>query len=160
MSIRTYFKNIADAIKEKNPEILTVTPAEMPQAILDIPSGSSNIITPNITDMKRGYVYGATFNYDPVDNSLCDVYDIIKNHTYLLTFGTNYDNRFRAVATVENTETATSNVSGQSIVSNDSPTGSTAIKFVAPLNGYLTVGKTNRNYQNIKTILVDVTEYV
>ena len=47
MSIKTLFQNIADAIKEKNTGVLTVTPSQMPQAIRDIPSGgglSENII--------------------------------------------------------------------------------------------------------------------
>ena len=39
MSIRTLFENIAVAIKEKNPSITTVTPSQMPDAILNIPSG-------------------------------------------------------------------------------------------------------------------------
>lgn len=41
MSIRTYFENIASAIKTKNPNVTTVTPANMPDAILNIPSGGS-----------------------------------------------------------------------------------------------------------------------
>lgn len=43
MSIRTYFENIAEAIKTKNPNITTVTPGNMPNAILNIPSGGGNI---------------------------------------------------------------------------------------------------------------------
>ena len=39
MSIRTYFENIAEAIKEKNPEVLTIAPGQMPQAIRDIETG-------------------------------------------------------------------------------------------------------------------------
>ena len=39
MSIRTYFENIALAIKEKNTDVVTVTPAQMPDAILSIPTG-------------------------------------------------------------------------------------------------------------------------
>jgi len=41
MSIKSLFENIADAIKEKNPNIANVTPVEMPSAIRSIPSGSS-----------------------------------------------------------------------------------------------------------------------
>lgn len=44
MSVKTYFENIAASIKEKNPEVTTVTPGGMPQAIRDIPSGISGII--------------------------------------------------------------------------------------------------------------------
>lgn len=41
MSIKSLFENIADAIKDKNPNITNVTPVEMPSAIRSIPSGSS-----------------------------------------------------------------------------------------------------------------------
>lgn len=36
MSIRTYFEEIAAAIKEKNTDVTTITPAQMPDAILNI----------------------------------------------------------------------------------------------------------------------------
>lgn len=39
MSIKTLFQNIADAIKEKNPSVTTVTPSEMPEAIRGISGG-------------------------------------------------------------------------------------------------------------------------
>lgn len=44
MSIRTYFENIALAIKEKNPNVVTVTPSQMPDAILNIPSGGGDVV--------------------------------------------------------------------------------------------------------------------
>ena len=50
MSIRTYFENIALAIKEKNPNVVTVTPAQMPDAILNIPSGGQGIQTISESD--------------------------------------------------------------------------------------------------------------
>lgn len=40
MSIKSLFQNIATAIKEKNPSVSTVTAGDMPQAILDIQTGS------------------------------------------------------------------------------------------------------------------------
>jgi len=40
MSIRSYFENIAEAIKEKNPDVITVAPSEMPDAILNIQTGT------------------------------------------------------------------------------------------------------------------------
>ena len=64
MSIRTYFENISNAIKEKNPIITTVTPAEMPNAILSIPSGGGEIDLTKISFVglyctaRRGGGYG------------------------------------------------------------------------------------------------------
>lgn len=40
MSIRSLFQDIADAIKIKDTSIVTLSPAEMPDAIRNIPSGS------------------------------------------------------------------------------------------------------------------------
>ncbi len=39
MAIETYFENIADAIRERGGTSAALTPAAMPQAILDIPGG-------------------------------------------------------------------------------------------------------------------------
>ena len=44
MSIRTYFENIANAIKTKNPAVTSVTPAQMPDEILAIPSGGGDVV--------------------------------------------------------------------------------------------------------------------
>lgn len=44
MSIKSLFENIADAIKDKNPNVTNVTPVEMPSAIRDIPTGSSTAV--------------------------------------------------------------------------------------------------------------------
>lgn len=51
MSIKSLFQNIADAIKEKNTGVVTVTPAEMPQAIRDI-SGGGGIDWTNIIQIR------------------------------------------------------------------------------------------------------------
>lgn len=62
MSIRTYFENIARAIKTKNPNVTTVTPADMPDAILSIPSGGgfpANVqkYIDDYSDAFKGYEY-------------------------------------------------------------------------------------------------------
>lgn len=45
MPIETYFKDIADAIREKSDTSALITPGNMPQAILDLPSGGGSFIT-------------------------------------------------------------------------------------------------------------------
>ena len=75
MSIRTYFENIATAIKTKNPNVSTVTPGNMPDAILNIPSGGgypSNVQT-FIDDYwtTKGYEYsGNVYNNTSMINAL------------------------------------------------------------------------------------------
>lgn len=57
MSVTQLFEDIADAIRDKNPNVNLLTPTEMPQAIRDIPSGQSHSY--RIT-VKGGYNGGAT----------------------------------------------------------------------------------------------------
>lgn len=69
MSIRTYFENIADAIREKGGTSDALTPEEMPQAILDLPSGGGTIT--ELQGIRTNYVQGAyidsRFVYTPQD---------------------------------------------------------------------------------------------
>lgn len=69
MSIRTYFENIADAIREKTGEAVTYTPEEMPDAIRNI-SGGGGTIT-ELQGIRTNYVQGAYVNsrfvYTPQD---------------------------------------------------------------------------------------------
>lgn len=43
MVIKTYFQNIADAIRAKGGTVATLTPAQMPQAIADLPTGGGGL---------------------------------------------------------------------------------------------------------------------
>lgn len=45
MSIKTLFQNIADAIKQKDANILSITPSEMPNAIINLPTGADIDLT-------------------------------------------------------------------------------------------------------------------
>lgn len=60
MAIETYFKNIADAIREKAGTSGLITPAQMPQAIADIPTGGSGggLVEPIFYGLSYGYVDG------------------------------------------------------------------------------------------------------
>ena len=55
MAIESYFEDIADAIRERGGTSATLTPAAMPQAILDIPGGggvrpeTNTTYVPNLT---------------------------------------------------------------------------------------------------------------
>lgn len=61
MAINTYFKNIADAIRTKTEDSGLITPAEMPQTIINLPKGAK-WLTPLHTGVKNGYV-GQNGNY-------------------------------------------------------------------------------------------------
>lgn len=96
MGINTYFKNIADAIREKTGGSALITPGQMPQAIRDIVSGGGGLIIPIFTDMGGGYVdaYGNWIVYGgAIKNDVYYVEDTSKN--YLLTYNNNQPERFR-----------------------------------------------------------------
>lgn len=96
MAINTYFKNIADTIREKTGGSALITPGQMPQAIRDIISGGGGLITPEFTDMNGGYV-DASGNWivygGAIKNDVYHVEDTSKN--YLLTYNNNQPERFR-----------------------------------------------------------------
>ena len=56
MAINTYFKNIADAIREKTGGSAFITPGQMPDEILNIPSGGVEWIEPLHTGVTSGYL--------------------------------------------------------------------------------------------------------
>jgi hypothetical protein len=67
MAIKTYFQNIADAIRAKGGTVATLTPSEMPQAIADLPSGGGGTldyehITDIILKVTRTYSGGSSFS--------------------------------------------------------------------------------------------------
>lgn len=82
MPIETYFKDIADAIREKGGTSALITPGNMPQAILDLPSGGGSFITQTEWDaltftekQARGLsligtqesISGTYYNYSVID---------------------------------------------------------------------------------------------
>ena len=58
MTIEDYFSDIADAIRERGSTSAGLTPAQMPQAILDIPGGGGGLESFQIT-VTGGYNGGA-----------------------------------------------------------------------------------------------------
>ena len=77
MSIRTYFEHIADAIRTKDTSIINVTPGEMPDAILNIPSGSTLDLTKiNLVGLYCTKRRGGNYGYCQVsDLRLSDIND-------------------------------------------------------------------------------------
>lgn len=98
MAIETYFKNIADAIRTKAGTSGLITPAQMPQAIADIPSGGSGITfeSPIHEDNHNGYIASnsGNFVYQNNNNNMADIYLLQPNHLYI-TFKKTKSNRYR-----------------------------------------------------------------
>ena len=63
MAINTYFQNIANAIRTKTGSAGLITPADMPDEILNIPTGSNILETPLHTEVRNGYIENGNFYY-------------------------------------------------------------------------------------------------
>lgn len=123
MAINTYFKNIADAIREKTGGSAFITPGQMPGEIRNIPTGgASGILECELLrkDYKGAYVSGSTYYPTETANLFTDIYKIpitsIAHRDFLilwLPYGTN-----RATAAYFNTNPleASGNLSGIQIV--------------------------------------------
>lgn len=99
MAIESYFEDIADAIRERGGTSATLTPAAMPQAILDIPGGGGSGV-PEITPVYKGFSYSyiSNFNYQgyTVKENYIMIFDVA-NVTALLFFKLDtLSNRFQA----------------------------------------------------------------
>jgi hypothetical protein len=81
MAIKTYFQNIADAIRAKGGTVATLTPSEMPQAIADLPTGGGlEPLTAYVRNDRHHYCYGSGVNYTAgVSSNHSDIYNIEYN---------------------------------------------------------------------------------
>lgn len=114
MAISTYFQNIADAIRTKTGGVNTITPAQMPNEILNIPAGGVSWIEPLHEHFKDGYIDGNRYykNYNANRNS--SIYYIeVSETTYFFFANNNNTNRMRINAFATDPFTATSNYDGQ-----------------------------------------------
>lgn len=167
MAINTYFKNIADAIREKTGGSAFITPGQMPQAIRDIKV--SGLIEPIHFDLLNS-TYIFTDLYAWSDNRYpIDVYEIENGERYFLYLGNTVGNRFRV--SLFDTDPAIYNGldysegaivirTRQGINTGDysnNPVPFAHIMFQNTSNSkYLAVQKSNENVLNIKTYLLKV----
>jgi len=179
MSIRTYFENIAAAIKDKNPDVVTVTPSQMPDEILNIPSGGGGIefLTPLHYDDNHHYVSSASVAYNSAGECWSDIYELTEGHLYLFfrypeeyykTHRLTY-NRFRACAIQVDPYERTDTINGVTPLYsnyNEYPDIRIANSYAGayvPSNSYkfLIIQKTNSvSTSGLKTFVLDMTEYL
>lgn len=82
MAINTYFKNIANAIREKTGGSALITPGQMPNEILNIISGTKPL-EPLHTGFNEGYIDGVYYYPSHNDTYNSYIYDI-SNYSKLL----------------------------------------------------------------------------
>lgn len=168
MAIETYFEDIADAIRERGGTSAALTPAQMPQAIADIPGGGGGMtyhreLEPIKTDASGGYISGAAWYYDGTQNTKVDVYELTPGLRYFVHLGDPVGNRFRTGLFAIDPTTSTSTVFGTSwTIDNDSPRVYTIMKnneaiMIEPNSTYkyLVVSKTNVGTSGIKSYVIE-----
>lgn len=168
MAIDTFFKNIADAIRTKGGTVATLTPAQMPQAIADLPSGgSSNYIEPVQADFQNGFANGSTWLRIPGAEFYADLFEVESGHTYKFMLGVNNKtsttlSAIRSILTNDNTYTTTTNLSGQAAVNVNNPDNYYTSPIIT-VSGYqyLTICKQHNPFTTgvyYPTCLIDITD--
>ena len=128
------------------------------------------VVDKYVSDLQRGYVGSGVFYYNLENLSRCDVWRVTANDKYIVMLGGVVSNRFRAMFTVDDVTTVTSNVTGTLIGTDVSDPTPYTIKgvaisnydaniepFTAPSNGYIVVGKTNQDILDIPCYLIKLT---
>lgn len=167
MAINTYFKNIADAIREKTGGSAFITPGQMPGKIRNIVTGSAAVIKPLHADINNGWFIATNgeFRRDPDPTTWAayrtDMYPIQINHRYIVGLGSTAGGRFRVSRCNHNFFTdpdVTSPVQGSNVTYNDSPTAYINFSFTTDTNiPYLYIYKSSTG-GNIFSYLIDITE--
>lgn len=119
MAINTYFKNIADAIREKTGGSAFITPGQMPEEILNIISGGIESIEPLHKNLTNGYISGSSFRADNNSNYNNYIFKLTESVPYIF-INSNGTNRFRFAYFNEDIYNATADVSGYSCFTQDS----------------------------------------
>ena len=128
--------------------------------------GSANgfpVIEKYAEDMKRGYVSSGTFYYNPTNDTYCDVWEVKSGHSYVIVMNDPVSNRFRAMFTTTDVTTATTNVSGTAVGSDENDPRTYSVKipdrraYIPNSDGYIVVGKTSTGDTGIQCYLIDIT---
>ena len=111
-------------------------------------------------DASNGYVSGPVFYYSPSDGLAYDVYQVTAGRKYVFMLGQSVGNRFRVAFFTTDPYYATSDVSGTSILENNSPAAYELAIYNAPLNGYVVLFKSNSGAKNISSYCIDLIEFI
>lgn len=162
MAIETYFKNIADAIREKAGTSGLITPAQMPQAIADIPSGGGTVfLEPLYTNFHIGYINNGTYYYSPSNTtSYMDIYKIDNNYQNIIAFpGSTVGNRWYIALFNTDITQVMNNISGFAITNKNAPDQTTITRFYNNNYRFVVIQKTNTGDNSINSYLINSTEW-
>lgn len=167
MAIETYFEDIADAIRERGGTSATLTPAQMPQAILDIPGGGGGmaghrVLTPLKFDVNTGLVHNNSWIPQPNLGRFSDVYAVDPSKKYMIHYGAVGGDRLRVATFVSDPTDSTSTVYGQDIFMDDNAGAFHMIRAYTmfsprsnPYDTCLVITKTVKNVAGIISYVIE-----
>lgn len=160
MSIKTLFQNIADAIKTKDASIASLTPSQMPDAIINLPSGGGvgeSIEPSHALGDNGGFVASGDW-YRPASGTSTVIYPVEHGKSYLFRLFSPVGNRFRGALFSVDPATADRDLTGLQIMQNDNPTVNVGIYFISDRDGYFAAGLSNTGDTTIRNELIGFTE--
>ena len=113
------------------------------------------LMTPLITDLDTGYVYGNTWMLGGSTVNYSDVYVVEAGKRYLIGLDATVGTRFRALVSEQNTIEAAETIPGTLINNVSNPAPFASFLFTSSIDGYLTITKDNNGMANIKTYVYD-----
>ena len=113
------------------------------------------LMTPLITDLDTGYVYGNTWMLGGSTVNYSDVYVVEAGKRYLIGLDATVGTRFRALVSEQNTIEAAETIPGTLINNVSNPAPYASFLVTSSIDGYLTITKDNNGMANIKTYVYD-----
>lgn len=160
MAINTYFKNIADAIRTKTGGTGLITPANMPDEILNVQTGVSPI-EPYYRNFKGYYIAGSSYINDGNVNNNSFFYSPFNENKKCVVVT---ENIIGNVLRVGSTTIDPLTLTGQTITINPlltlnegTVTTKTAYTIEVPQNSYLIIykGYQNSELPNVYLYIID-----
>ena len=113
------------------------------------------LMTPLITDLDTGYVYGNTWMLGGSTVNYSDVYVVEAGKRYLIGLDATVGTRFRALVSEQNTIEAAETIPGTLINNVSNPAPYASFLVTSSIDGYLTITKDNNGMPNINTYVYD-----
>lgn len=112
-------------------------------------------------DYNIGYVDNGTWTWQYPTNTHTDIYEAQAGHSYLAVASSSPGTRWRIMfTTVDVREVTSGSVRGTKYENMNNPSAFRSAACVAiPDDGYLIIGKDNNYVENVKTYLLDVTDW-
>lgn len=128
--------------------------------IVDVSGGGGGELTPLATDLATGYIGSGNWYSYQLNYADCrsDLYSVKAGETYLIALGGIVSTRFRVMFTTTDIRTipvgSQQTISGVNISNADNPNPYDSTSYHATYNGFIIVGKSNNNTDNIEVRVI------